>query len=66
MRTIETIEYLVYSINGYDDIGYFNIFDSWEEPISLIIIDDLSLIDYSLPLQLFSIELIFMDLIMIQ
>ncbi len=60
-ETIETIEYLVYSINGYDDIGYFNIFDSWEEPISLAIIDDLSLIDYSLPLQLVGIELIFMD-----
>jgi hypothetical protein len=60
-ETIETIEYLVYSINGYDDIGYFNIFDSWEEPISLAIIDDLSLIDYSLPLQLLGIELIFMD-----
>jgi len=60
-ETIETIEYLVYSISGYDDIGGFNIFDSWEEPISLAIIDDLSLIDYSLPLQLLGVELIFMD-----
>ena len=58
---IESIEFLAYAISGYDDIGYFTIFDSWNNPISLITIDDLSLIDLSLPIEFVSLELIFMD-----